>query len=130
MSARNEFETGKDLVRARLLKFTRRAFKLITHLDKPRILDIGCGSGVVTMGLAILSNGWITALDINEYDLDRLAAKVRREELSERVTVVKRSMMEMNFDTESFDIIWSEGSIYIIGFESGLREWKRLLKPN
>ena len=25
--------------------------------------------------------------------------------------------------------MWAEGSIYAIGFERGLREWKRLLKP-
>ena len=36
----------------------------------------------------------------------------------------------MNFANESFDIIWSEGSIYAIGFERGLQEWRRLLKPN
>ena len=38
-------------------------------------------------------------------------------------------MFDMNFPDESFDIVWSEGSIYAIGFERGLREWKRLLKP-
>jgi hypothetical protein len=27
-------------------------------------------------------------------------------------------------------LIWSEGAFYIIGFENGLLEWKRLLKPN
>ena len=33
-----------------------------------------------------------------------------------------------DFPDENFDIIWSEGSIYAIGFENGLREWRRLLK--
>ena len=36
----------------------------------------------------------------------------------------------MDFPDESLDIIWSEGSIWIIGFERGLREWRRFLKPN
>ena len=39
-------------------------------------------------------------------------------------------MFEMDFPDESFDIIWAEGSIWIIGFEKGLKEWNRLLKPN
>lgn len=30
----------------------------------------------------------------------------------------------------SFDIIWAEGSIGIIGSERGFREWKRLLKTH
>jgi len=36
----------------------------------------------------------------------------------------------MDFPNESFDIIWAEGSIHIIGFERGLREWRRFLKPD
>ena len=38
-------------------------------------------------------------------------------------------MFDMDFPDESFDIIWSEGSIYAIGFERGLREWRLFLKP-
>jgi SAM-dependent methyltransferase len=38
-------------------------------------------------------------------------------------------MYSLPFQSCSFDLIWSEGSIYIIGFEKGLREWKRLLAP-
>ncbi|MBN2828563.1 MAG: SAM-dependent methyltransferase, partial [Tissierellales bacterium] len=30
---------------------------------------------------------------------------------------------------EELDLIWSEGAIYNIGFERGLREWRRYLKP-
>ena len=36
----------------------------------------------------------------------------------------------MDFADESFNIIWSEGSIYAIGFQRGLREWRRFLKPD
>ena len=39
-------------------------------------------------------------------------------------------MFEINFPDESFDIIWAEGSISIIGFEKGLKDWRRFLKPN
>jgi SAM-dependent methyltransferase len=39
-------------------------------------------------------------------------------------------MSEMEFPDESFDILWAEGSIYIVGFDRGLREWARLLKPD
>ncbi len=36
----------------------------------------------------------------------------------------------VNFEPNSFDLIWSEGAIYNIGFEKGLKLWKPLLKPN
>src|SRR5258708_11099403 len=38
-------------------------------------------------------------------------------------------MCNMPFRDGSFDVIWAEGSIYIIGFEQGLQEWRRLLRP-
>ena len=34
------------------------------------------------------------------------------------------------FADEAFDIIWAEGSIRVIGFERGLMDWRRFLKPN
>jgi SAM-dependent methyltransferase len=39
-------------------------------------------------------------------------------------------MFEMKFPDGSFDIIWAEGSIYIMGFERGLKEWRQLLTHN
>jgi SAM-dependent methyltransferase len=39
------------------------------------------------------------------------------------------SMTDMDFTDGSFDLIWSEGAIYIAGFSNGLKSWKRLLKP-
>jgi SAM-dependent methyltransferase len=38
-------------------------------------------------------------------------------------------MTAMNFPEESYDVIWSEGSAYNMGFENALRSWKVLLKP-
>lgn len=37
-------------------------------------------------------------------------------------------MCELRFKVNSLDLIWSEGAIYIMGFEKGFREWKPLLK--
>ncbi|MDD1764347.1 MAG: hypothetical protein LUQ70_06490 [Methanobacteriaceae archaeon] len=34
----------------------------------------------------------------------------------------------MNFPEESFDIIWAEGSIFAVGFETGLKDWRPLIK--
>ncbi len=37
-------------------------------------------------------------------------------------------MDDLPFDFEEFDIIWSEGAIYNIGFENGIKKWKNYLK--
>ncbi|MFC1893711.1 class I SAM-dependent methyltransferase [Chloroflexota bacterium] len=124
------FQKQKDRIRKRLPKYTRKAFRMLPQLDKPRILDVGCGSGVPAMELARLCNGEITGLDINEGLLNILRRKIEKTRSSERVRAVKASILNMEFPDGSFDIIWSEGSIFAIGFERGLREWKRFLKPN
>jgi len=120
----------KDLVRKRLLKYTRKAFRMLPQMDTPRILDAGCGSGVPTMELARLSNGEIIGLDIDQPALDKLTGKIKEAGLADRVQAVNCSILDMDFADESFDIIWSEGSIFAIGFRKGLQEWKRFLKPN
>jgi len=128
MTNADKFEEGKDLIRAHLSKFTRKAFGLLPRLDSPYILDIGCGSGTSTMELTELCNGRIVALDIDEHALNRLDAKIKNAGLSHRISTLQCSMMDMNFPDESFDIIWSEGSIYVVGFENGLRGWSRFLR--
>ncbi|MFC2049851.1 class I SAM-dependent methyltransferase [Chloroflexota bacterium] len=130
LSGEAQFQKQKDRIRKRLLKYTRKAFRMLPQLDKPRILDIGCGSGMPTMELARLSNGEVVGLDIDQDALDMLRGSIERAGLSDRVKVINRSLLDMEFPEESFDIIWSEGSIFVIGFEKGLREWKRLLKPD
>jgi ubiquinone/menaquinone biosynthesis C-methylase UbiE len=120
----------RDIVRGRLLKYTRRAFRMLPKLDKPRILDIGCGSGVPTMELARLGEGEVIGIDIDQPGLDKLNRKIRDAGFSNRVQAVNCTILNMVFPDESFDIIWSEGSIFVIGFERGIRAWKRFLKPS
>ncbi len=122
-------EIDKDHFRERLNKYTRQAYEMLPELEKPRILDVGCGSGVPTIELAKLSDGEIIGIDINQSLLDKLNRKIEEEGFSSRVKTVKCSLFEIDFPDESFDIIWAEGSIWIIGFEKGLKEWRRLLKP-
>jgi len=58
-------ELYKDNLREGLNKYTRKAYLMLPELDKPRILDIGCGSGVPTMELArfLKPNGFLVVHD-------------------------------------------------------------------
>jgi SAM-dependent methyltransferase len=38
-------------------------------------------------------------------------------------------MDTLPFADEEFDVIWSEGAIYNMGFEAGVSAWRRFLKP-
>ena len=37
-------------------------------------------------------------------------------------------MLEMDFNDDTFDIIWSEGALYQMGFQNGLKRCNQLLK--
>ena len=107
---------------------THRAYLMLKDLPKnPRILDIGCGPGMQTIELSKLSNGQIDALDTYQPFLDQLDFKIKKEGLPTKIKPIKGDMCNLAYDSNAFDLIWSEGAIFIIGFEKGLREWKRLL---
>ena len=117
-------------LRSAFLPYTREAFASIPEMKKPRILDIGCGSGVPTIELAKLSDGEIIGVDIDQESLDELAENASTSGLSHRVRAQRCSLFSLDFPDQAFDIIWAEGVIRIIGFARGLREWRRLLKSN
>jgi SAM-dependent methyltransferase len=108
---------------------TRRAFSMLAVVPRhPRILDIGCGPGIQTIQLARLINGHITALDFRQKYLDELDRNAWQQGVADRIRPVRGSMFELPFTPGAFDLIWSEGAIFVIGFEKGLTEWRPLLK--
>jgi len=109
---------------------TRKVWSLLQPLpEDPQILDIGCGTGTQTRDLAALSNGWITAVDNHQPFLDQIDGWVGREGVGDRVRTVNASMDALPFEKGSFDLIWSEGAIFIMGFAAGLAAWRPLCRP-
>lgn len=107
---------------------TRKALRLLENLPaKPRVLDIGCGSGAQTRILARELDATILAIDNHRPVLDRLDQVARREALA--IEARELSMFDMPFDEASFDLLWGEGALFIIGLDRGLAEFRRFLAP-
>ncbi|MEM1310282.1 MAG: class I SAM-dependent methyltransferase [Cyanobacteria bacterium P01_H01_bin.153] len=107
---------------------TAQAFALLPELPpRPDILDIGCGPGMQTVQLARLTDGQITAVDIHQPYLDQLAQSLTAAGLRDRVKLLPADMHELPFSSGSFDLIWAEGSAYIMEFGRALRNWRSLL---
>jgi SAM-dependent methyltransferase len=93
-----------------------------------RIADIGCGTGASTLVLAQRLNAQITAVDFLEDFLEVLDGKAKKRGLSQSITTLACAMEDLPFGDGEFDVIWSEGAIYNIGFEKGIKDWNRYLK--
>jgi len=93
-----------------------------------KIADIGCGTGASTLILARSLNAKITAVDFLQAFLDVLETRAQSEGVEEKITLLCASMEKLPFE-EEFDVIWSEGAIYNIGFKRGVADWMHYLKP-
>ncbi|MCG6962129.1 MAG: class I SAM-dependent methyltransferase [Acidobacteria bacterium] len=109
---------------------TERAARLLPPLTADRrILDIGCGSGAQTLDLAQVTEAYIVAVDNHPPFVSQLARRADEAGMGGRITAQVGDMNDLPFSDGSFDVVWSEGSIFIMGFAKGLAEWRRLLVP-
>lgn len=94
-----------------------------------KVADIGCGTGGQTLTLAKSLKGEIIAVDLFEEFLEELNERQRSEMLTAQIRILSASMDKLPFKKNEFDIIWSEGAVYNIGFKNGISYWKEFLKP-
>ena len=71
----------------------------------------------------------IIGVDACPVFIDQFNQNARIKNLQDRVKVIEGNMENLPFQEEAFDLIWSEGAIYNIGFERGINEWRKFLKP-
>ncbi|TXT67679.1 MAG: hypothetical protein BAJALOKI1v1_30042 [Promethearchaeota archaeon] len=118
-----------DDLRRVFMKYSQQTFNKIPQLPtKPRILDVGCGSGESTILLAQLTDGDVTGIDIDMNALNKFQEKLDDSTLKDRIEILKESFIENDFSNESFDLVWAEGVFHIIGYDKCLQESSRVLK--
>jgi ubiquinone/menaquinone biosynthesis C-methylase UbiE len=110
---------------------TLRALHLIdtASAENLKVADIGCGTGAQTIALAQNIHGHITAVDLYPQFLAKLDGKVKELGLGDKISSLQATMEKLPFEPNTFDIIWSEGAIYNMGFEAGIKSWGNFLKP-
>ena len=93
-----------------------------------RVLDVGCGTGFATEGLLAHENvDELYGLDQSPHQLEKAYAKFGR---TGQVRFHLGDAERLPFATDSFDIVWSSGSIeYWPHPVRTLREFRRVVKP-
>lgn len=110
-----------------------QTFRAFSHLALPnqkiKILDLGCGTGMQTLNLASIIEGKITAIDNHQPFLEQLIIQANQQNLIDKIEVQLGDITNLNQPLNYYDLIWSEGAIYIIGLNKALQQLKLFLKP-
>lgn len=108
----------------------RKMMKAIPSEREINILDVGCGQGQGSIALAeAFPKARIIAIDTNQDYIRQLNQQAMARGLAQQLQGMVMSMDALTFPHAQFDVIWAEGSIYIMGFEEALEDWKKFLRP-
>lgn len=97
-----------------------------------RILDVGCGGGQHAVDVASKRPDLsVVALDLSQVFLSRAKARASKAGVLERLQLVHGNATSLPFAAESFDHVYSTGSIkHWVDLRQGLCECLRVLKPD
>ena len=108
---------------------TARALQMLAPWPPhPRILDLGCGPGAHTLVLARETGGEVTAVDLHQPFLDELARRAAEAGLGSRIHPLHAEMGSLEVPV-AYDLLWAEGSAYLLGVTRALALWRPWLRP-
>lgn len=94
---------------------------------KPRIADLGCGSGASALLLARHYQSPVMAVDASAVFIEELRERSQQLGLENLITPIHGDMGELDWSAGSIDLLWSEGAAYNLGFGQALKTWRPLL---
>lgn len=115
--------TGSDATTRLLLRLAGQLPVL------PRVIDIGAGTGPASLVLAA-EGAEVTAVDTHRPFLARLRERADAAGLGHRIQTLHAPMEKLPLPDASADLVWAEGSAYVMGFDAALAAWRRLLAPS
>ncbi len=94
-----------------------------------KLLDCGCGSGSITVGLAkLIEPGQVTGVDISALEIERAKERAVKNKIT-NIRFEAADISQLNFSDNSFDAIFSHNVLEHIADPSRvLREMHRVLK--
>lgn len=96
--------------------------------DLENVIDLGCGTGAATLTIVDVFESHVNALDLYPGFIKKLQEYAEDSGISSLLTLLVGDMANLPFAEDQFDLIWSEGAIYNIGFENGLKNWRRYIR--
>ncbi len=99
--------------------------------DADNILDVGCGIGGSSLYLSEKFNSHVTGISLSPVQVSRAKERAKEANLSDKAEFMVANALEMPFEDNTFDLIWSlESGEHMPDKEKFLQECYRVLKPN
>jgi len=118
---------------ARSMKRYLRRIAPLTLPDDARILDAGCGTGLLTLSLlrVIDRPARITAVDLSSQSLVKAQQAVRETATAwpHVLDFTRANVLSLPFADESFDLVMTSGALEYVPLSDGFRELARVLRP-
>ncbi|MGA2171996.1 MAG: methyltransferase domain-containing protein [Sedimentisphaerales bacterium] len=95
-----------------------------------RVLDIGCGTGLLSLKFLRASDCLITAVDNSKEMMAIFEDKIKRLKIGKRVVCKSMDAGSLNFRDNTFDIVASTVTLHHLKKKLGaLKKMRRILKP-
>lgn len=121
-----EFEEFIGFLRTR---FERNGIDLHDAFGGKRCLDAGCGGGRATIMMAEAGAAEVVALDLSATNVETTRMRAQQRGL-DNVVAREASLLDVPYEDESFDVVWSNGVLHHTGDTDGsLKEITRVLRP-
>lgn len=109
-------------------KYRHKLYKKVDMKNKRKILDVGCGTGAVTMDIAEFTKGEIIGIDI-----DKEKFKHAKNLLTNvhNIKLMEADVLNLPFENETFDLVlFNIVLIYITDHQKAVNEMTRVTRKN
>lgn len=108
------------------MEYRHVLYEKVDLKNKKNILDVGCGTGAVTLDIAQSTNGQVTGIDIDSEKLEE-ARKVLYN--IPNIKLMEADVLDLPFEDETFDLVlFNVVLIYIKDQQKGMSEMARVIK--
>jgi ubiquinone/menaquinone biosynthesis C-methylase UbiE len=83
-------------------EYRNKLYEKVNLKNKKKILDVGCGTGAVTLDIALLTDGEVVGIDI---DSEKLGEAKRVLANISNVKLMEGDVLDLPFEGKSFDLV-------------------------
>jgi len=125
-----KYDLLNNLLSVGIDKIWRKKVSLLLPIGTKTVLDVATGTGELAIEIAKNKNLNITGIDISQGMLDIGIVKLKNQNLSKQIKLIKADSEKLPFDDNSFDSTTvAFGVRNFEHLEQGLLEMKRVIKP-